>query len=172
VAGGPVGERMSPAMMGCVVDDAVAARLSELEGSLRQELANHASVTRRAVADGSGSDVDLTPVDAAALRVGWTEFAGFEIVVGAGHGGRWELEWSVEDADLTEQIVRAVIAGRAREWSGFGRSRVEITYADGSITRSTVYDGCLAGLVPVPGWRRFSRKVIYSSYLPPDRPAT
>jgi hypothetical protein len=147
-----------------VVDDAVAVRLADLEESLRRELAGRASVTREAVDDGRGSNVSLVPFDNAALRVGWTEFPGYDIFVGAGRNGRWELGWNLEDADLTEQVVRAVVAGRVEETFGPARTCVEVTYSDGVKDRSTNYRGCLVWLVRLPGWRRFGRKITYPPY--------
>jgi hypothetical protein len=148
-----------------VVDDAIAARLEALEESLRRELAGRASVTRDAVDDGWGSSVSLVPVGSATLRVGWTGFPGYDIFVGAGRNGRWELDWSPDDADLTEQIVRAVVAGRVQETFGPGRACVEVAYSDSVKDRSTNYRGCLVWLVPLPGWRRFGRKITYSPYV-------
>jgi hypothetical protein len=90
---------------------------------------------------------------------------GAELMVHAGHnGGRWELDRSEEDVAFIEQTVRAVLAGRVVEIFAPGRSHVVITLADGTVHRETGYDGCLAALVPLPGWKRFGRRVEYRAY--------
>jgi hypothetical protein len=88
-----------------------------------------------------------------------------ELIVQAGNnGGRWELDRSVADAVLVESIAKAVIAGRVVETSAPGRSHVEVTLADGSSESETGYEGCLAALVPLPGWKHWGRKVRYAPY--------
>ena len=65
--------------------------------------------------------------------------------------------------DLVEAIVDAVVDGRVRELVGAGRSRVEVTMADGVVTHVTTYSGW-HGLLPAPGWRRTARVVDHFPY--------
>ena len=80
-------------------------------------------------------------------------------------GGRWEVERSSEQLAFLEELARSVVAGRVVETLGPGRSRVEVTLADGTTEIETGYSaprGCL----PVPGWVRRGRRVEYTPWLP------
>ncbi len=80
-------------------------------------------------------------------------------------GRRWELGTTQQDLDMLEGIVRSVVAGRVEEVHAPGRSHVTVTLADGSRSSETGYESCLP--LPLPFWRRWSRRTIYSAYLPP-----
>jgi hypothetical protein len=89
---------------------------------------------------------------------------GESLQIEAGHvGGRWELDRTMEDVDFIEQVVRAVAAGRVVEVFGPGRSRVEVTFPDGT---QAVETGGVSprGCRPSPGWVRRGRRVNYAPY--------
>ncbi len=89
---------------------------------------------------------------------------GESLQIEAGHvGGRWELDRTMEDVDFIEQVVRAVAAGRVVEVFGPGRSRVEVTFPDGT---QAVETGGVSprGCLPSPGWVRRGRRVNYAPY--------
>jgi hypothetical protein len=150
------------------VVDEVTAKLAVLEESLRADLAGYATVERNAIDKEQsfliGWDVRLSPVNATALQAGWAEFPDHEIVLWAGHGGRWELSWTADDVLFVERVIRAVVAGRVVERLGLHWASVKITFSDGTSKRTTV----IAHSIPFPGWRKWRRKVHYSSYLPTD----
>lgn len=56
--------------------------------------------------------------------------------------------------------MESVVAGRVRELVFPGRSRVEVTLADGSVVVETAVDLP----VPLPGWRRWARVVEHEPY--------
>jgi hypothetical protein len=144
--------------------DAITSGLADLEVELRDELTGIARVTRQYIADERISVVDIEPDNPDALGVSWFEM-GPDLMIQAGHnGGRWELDRSEWDVVFIEQIVRAVLAGRVVETFAPGRSHVVITLADGTAQYQTGYDGCMAALVPLPGWKRFGRSVEYRAY--------
>ena len=57
----------------------------------------------------------------------------------------------------------SVVAGRVSEVFAYRRSRVTVTFADGSAQTETGYDGLLAGL-PLPLWPRWARRTRYLPY--------
>ena len=73
------------------------------------------------------------------------------------------MEAAPEGLAFLEDVARSVIAGRVREVMARGRSRVAVTLADGSAETETGYEG-LAGCLPLPLWRRWSRAVQYAAY--------
>jgi hypothetical protein len=144
--------------------DEIEQRLAELETRLRDELADCAQIERSSFGDGRISMVSITPKSPSALGVSWMEMQD-EIILTAGHeGGRWELGRSQRDVDFIEDVVWSVVAGRASEVFAPMRSHVRVTLVDGRVEEETGYDGCLTIVTPIPGWRRFGRKVQYSHY--------
>lgn len=144
--------------------DEVARRLVDLETRLRDELGSCAQVKRSSLSDGRISMVSMAPESPGALGVNWMEMQG-ELILTAGHeGGRWELDWSQSAVEFVEEVVWSVVEGRAREVFAPMRSHVQVTLADGRVVATGGYDGCFTMVTPIPGWRRFGRKVQYSRY--------
>lgn len=86
------------------------------------------------------------------------------IVTVGGFGGRWELDYTDEHRELACRIIAAAVDGRVRERRAFARSRVTVTFEDGSVKRSTVYDGCGSLLVPQPGWTLWGKRTTFEPY--------
>lgn len=150
--------------------EAVSALLIDLESRLRSDMADFASVERGEFLDGKGTSWKLRPVNPQSVPVQWLTF-GDEIVIQAGQlnrGGRWELERKLEDVEFIEAVVRAAIAGRIVETSALARSCVEVTLENGQVIRETGYEGCLWGLVPLPGWRRWGQVIHFEPYDSPS----
>ncbi|MET9023390.1 hypothetical protein ABZV93_25800 [Actinopolymorpha sp. NPDC004070] len=92
---------------------------------------------------------ELIPSRTDALAVTWIDFgSALQLETGQGPGGRWEL---VERDDQASEVF------------GTSRSRVEVTYADGSIDHETGYER-LRGILPKAGWQVRGRKVTYAPY--------
>ncbi len=150
-------------------DDPVSARLVGLENRLREDLGNSATVERGELAETESGTWDVQPVNPRALPVNWMEW-GDQIILQAGLcGGRWELDRTPADVDFIEAVVRAAVAGRVVETRTLARSRVDVTFADGRTVHETGYEGCLFGLVPLPGWRRWGKVTRYEPYASPSR---
>jgi hypothetical protein len=66
-------------------------------------------------------------------------------------------------------VARAAIAGRVVETSALTRSRVDVRLADGRVWHETGYEGCLLGVVPLPGWRRWGQVTRYEPYASPSQ---
>ncbi len=150
--------------------DAVSALLTDLESRLRLKMAGFASVERGEFLDGRGTSWELRPVNPRSVPVQWLAF-GDEIVLQAGRlnrGGRWELERKLEDVEFIEAVVRAAIAGRVVETSAPARSCVEVTLENGQVVHETGYEGCLSGLIPLPGWRRWGQVIHFEPYDSPS----
>ena len=92
------------------------------------------------------------------------------LMLSAGHhGGWWELEWESEaDMQLARDLIASIIAGRVEERFGAFRSRVIVTLPNGSKKSETGWAGCLALLIPQPGWTVWGRRRRYAPYLSPD----
>jgi hypothetical protein len=86
------------------------------------------------------------------------------IVTVGGLGGRWELNYTDEHRELARKIIGSTVAGRVEERRAFGRSRVTVTFEDGTTERATGYNGCLSLLVPQPGWPRWGELTTYEPY--------
>lgn len=140
------------------VEDSIAERLDALARELEAALAETAHVER----DKSGAS--LTPRRSGALGVTWTDW-GSELQVETSNrfGGRWELQRTPEDAALLEEVVRAVVAGRVREVRVSDRSRIIVTFADGTAVTETGSIGCLS-ILPKPGWTWWGRHIEYLPY--------
>ena len=154
---------------GLLPEDEACALLAGLAARLSAELVDVVTVERTEVRSISGTGWDLEPVNPRSAPVSWLLF-GDEILLQVGRlnrGGRWELDRSLEDVEFVERVVRAAIAGRVTETSALARSRVEVTLEDGHVVHETGYEGCLAVLVPLPGWRRWGRGTTYEPYALP-----
>lgn len=87
------------------------------------------------------------------------------LVVEAGDcGGRWELDYTTDKLALARDIVSSVVAGRIDERFAFARSRVTVFLEDGSSVSETGYNGCLALVVPQPGWTAWGERRAYEPY--------
>lgn len=144
----------------------VSGALTALEVRLREDLAGAATVDRGEIAGGL-STWRVQPVNPRSLPVQWIAmvdelllFAG-----GRGRGGDWQLDATPEDVDFIEAVVRAVAAGRVTETSAFARSRVDVTLDDGRVVGETGYEGCLSGLLPLPGWKQWGTATRYEPYI-------
>ncbi|WP_336027125.1 hypothetical protein [Geodermatophilus sp. FMUSA9-8] len=150
-------------------DDGVAPRLTALADRLATDLAGRATVETAELPGVSGTSWTLRPLDPRSTPVQWLLLADEVLLwVGRlGRGGRFELDRTAEDVGFLERVVRAAVAGRVREVSAPARSRVEVILEDGQVVGETGYAGCLPGLLPLPGWRRWGREVRYAPYRAP-----
>ncbi len=140
-------------------DDEPDQSLSDLETRLSEV----ADVCRETLEHGVVA-VDVTPSNPEALGMTWM-VSKDDIQFQAGHeGGRWELANTREDLARMVRLASAVAHGHVREIFGPRRSRVEVTLEDGTTETETGYSA-VAGLLPVPGWRRRGRTVKYASYF-------
>ena len=132
----------------------LARRLAvELDGAAETEISR----------TGSGLTVRVTPYRTAARAIEWTDF-GDEIIVQVGDiGGRWELSAEAADLAFMQDLVMSVVAGRVSEVFAYRRSRVTVTFPDGSAEAETGYDG-LTACLPLPLWPRWSRTTRYLPY--------
>ncbi|WP_179790206.1 hypothetical protein [Actinopolymorpha rutila] len=108
---------------------------------------------------------ELIPTSHDAMPVVWTDFgSGLQLELGNGPGGSFGVfDRDDQGAEFVESTVRAIVDGHVTEVFGPDRSRVEVTYLDGSTFHHTGYDGFLAG-IPRWGWRDRGRKVSYPPY--------
>ncbi|HSX67608.1 hypothetical protein [Nocardioides sp.] len=137
-------------------DEQLRARLRDLEDEAR----TLADVEVETYEGTTISTVHVDPRSPAARSMSWTDL-GDELILEVGtHGGRWELELNEGAIAFLEDVVRSVMAGRVRETFGRGRSRVEVTLADGSSAVETGYVSWL----PTPGWKKRGRVVQYGPY--------
>jgi hypothetical protein len=142
--------------------DEVSERLAALAADLARELGEDATVIVEPVGPNEVVTT-ITPRSPRALSVEWVD-SGDILDLTAGHnGGSWDfLDRDLDDVDFIEQVTRAVIAGRAVEIFAFGRSRVQIRLADGTLVEETGSD--LRGCLPLPRWPRWGRRVEYEPY--------
>lgn len=115
--------------------DAVARRLVSLADRYRAQLTGVAVVGGSAVPGAVGAT--LTPDRGGAVGVGWADLGDrLEVqVLAPGGGGRFVTAGRTpQDTALLERLVDAVVAGRARQISAHGRSRVELTLDTGPVT--------------------------------------
>ncbi|PRY69348.1 hypothetical protein B0I08_10220 [Glaciihabitans tibetensis] len=105
----------------------------------------------------------LTPHNSRARGVGvlCEQFLVIEIGV---IGGRWELGYDREDVLLAKRLIDAVIAGRVVEYFAPRRSRVDVTFLDGTTASETGSHG-----FGLPTFRRraskhWDRTVHYEPY--------
>jgi len=107
--------------------------------------------------------VRLEPTRESSCPLSWSELDDTELVLQVSAGGRWELERTSDSVVFIEQVVMSVVAGRVEEVFGPGRSRIVVTFDDGTHENSTggrAPTGCL----PAPFWPRWGRRVRYEPY--------
>ena len=163
---GPVETGGDGSGLGGDTGDEVGRRLTALRDRCRGELAGVADVVQD---DSHGfPSVSVTPHRAGAVAVNWWDWGpGSRMQVqveSAGGGGVFELlDRDAEAVEFVVAVVEAVIAGRVVEFRGPGRSRVEVTGADGDVTVETALNGW-AWLMPRPGWRARAERIRYLPY--------
>jgi hypothetical protein len=107
--------------------------------------------------------VEVVPINAGARRISLLTDQWIVLVIGDS-GGRWELDYTDEGISFAKNVIAAVVQGRIVERSTLGRSRVTVTFGDGSTQSSTGYEGCLTVLLPLPGWPHWGRLTKSSPY--------
>jgi hypothetical protein len=149
--------------------ESVAGLLAQLADRLSVELAGAATVESTEFLDGGGVGWDLRPVNPRSVPVTWLLWGdGILLQVGRlDRGGRWELDHSVDAVRFVESVASAAVAGRVTETSALSRSRIEVTVDDGRVVHETGLEGCLAVLVPLPGWRRWGKVERFQPYRQP-----
>ncbi|MFJ9523766.1 hypothetical protein ACIRPK_36800 [Kitasatospora sp. NPDC101801] len=143
----------------------VRRRLETLVERLKRDLDGVAEIKQRD--DGWFWDVVVRPGYAGPLGFSWLcQGDSADIVFGVDAGGvRWELGRSVEELDLMETIIDALLRGDATAVFASGRCEMTITLGNGSKEVQSNRDfpsGCL----PLPGWSRWGRRVDYEPYGP------
>jgi len=142
--------------------DEVSLRLAALADEITRELGPAVEVERNG-GDFRGA-AHFTPTRSGALAVWWIDFGDALLLqTGSGLGGRFELHRSPADAEFVADFVRSVVDGRAVEVFALGRSRLTVTLQDGSRRHEPGHAGP-AGLVPLPLWPRWGRRVEYLPY--------
>lgn len=138
--------------------DEVAQRLEALHDALVGDLAGVSRVVRH------GEGVDVLPDRPGALAFCWVDFGdSLQVETLGGQGGRWELDRTLEDVGVVEEVARAVLEGRVTETFAPGRSVVRVTRPDGTQLSETGYQAAV-GCLPLPAWPRWSRTVRYPPY--------
>jgi hypothetical protein len=74
-----------------------------------------------------------------------------------------ELPRNLDAVKQIEDTVDAVVAGRVVQLFRWGRSSTVVTFSDGQGETST---WCRGLPIPLPGWQRFARRVIYLPWEP------
>jgi hypothetical protein len=145
----------------------VTARLRAIEDRV-SALGSVVAVTHEPFDEFEGHVVSAVPANPRSLAFSWIWMG--DVVFQAGrHGGRWELEPTAADLQFLDDVVAAVVAGRVVETFGAKRSAVAFTLADGNVAREVGYEVGLAALIPLPGWRRWGRRIQYEPYADADR---
>jgi hypothetical protein len=156
--------RQTSPMMDQKPADPVAKRLRAFEVNLRADLGDRVQIVRSTLAKTLYQEVRVLPTNPQAIPVTWLEATDTEILVFAGPGGRWELGWTPGSAQFVEEVVSAAIDGRIRAVAAPARAAAYVELRDGSVERSSVSEGCLTALIPLPGWRGWGRKTWYEPY--------
>jgi hypothetical protein len=144
-------------------DDEVARKLAELVASLRNRYCD--SVVTKESADGVAIETTrIVPPTAGSCHAAWIEMAASELILVVGVVGRWEMNRDLVAAERIEETIDAVVSGRVVRLFGWGRSTVIVTLADGRSETSTRYDGLP---IPLPGWRRIARRLVYVPWEAP-----
>jgi hypothetical protein len=151
--------------MSATPEDALAESnraVDELVEYARSLVGGSASVERRGVG-GLLPALWIEPVNPRARSV-WVGAEQWLVVQLGEQGGRWELGYEDSDMSLAKGLIAAAFAGRVVERVALARSRVTVTLEDGETLSETGYDGCLASLVPLPGWPRWGREIVFEPY--------
>jgi hypothetical protein len=123
---------------------------------------------------GGWTQVSLTPKSGSAAHAGWLYRRTSELIAADGQvgevildvgrrGGRWELLPTVEDVEFMRRVLEAVIEGRVVETVSLARAQVVVTPGSGEPISTRVAAGCM-GIVPLPGWRVWGKKIRYTAY--------
>jgi hypothetical protein len=148
------------------VDDEVAKRLAGLVASLRTRYGD--SVVTKESIDGVAVDTThILPPAAGSCDAAWIEMGASELILVVGIAGRWEMNRDLEAVKRIEDTIDAVVHGRVIRLFGLGRSSVIVTLDHARTETSTRYDSIP---IPLPGSRRFARRVVYAPYDPPKLP--
>jgi hypothetical protein len=144
-------------------EDAISARLHALAERLGARFGDLLEIRTEKLEKYPITTVSVLPQNPKACSMSWIEMGQSELIIGVGRGGRWEELRDIGAVDFLEQVVAAVTDGRVVEVFGPGRSRVTVTFADGTSKRSSV-GTAPTGCLPAPFWPRWGRKVTYSPY--------
>ncbi|GLY33876.1 hypothetical protein [Kineosporia sp. NBRC 101731] len=140
----------------------VEAHLRSIE-DLVSDLGSVVTMTHQQFGPAGGHMVSAIPANPRSLAFSWIWTD--EVVFEAGReGGRWELEPTAADLEFLGDLVAAVVAGRVVETFAASRSTVAFALSSGGIVRETGYGGGLVSLIPLPGWRRWGRRIQYEPY--------
>jgi hypothetical protein len=147
--------------------DVVGSRLEAFADRVEAEYAATCTVARRMISDDRIRSVWIAPTNAQASQTGWLDFGSYlQVSAGSGQaGGSWELDRTVENVGFVERVVTAVVQGRVTEVFGPSRSRVSVTFDDGTVWTETGYNAPW-GFPPSPEWARHGRVLNYSPYRP------
>ena len=141
------------------------AVIDVLEEYVRSLAGEHADYVRGSFYDGRIRTLFVQPKNPKARGI--SVIGEQSLIVEIGNvGGRWELDYTVADVDLVRKLIDAAVAGRVTEVTAPARSKVTVTFPDGSTDSETGYDGCLTILIPLPGWTKLGRKIVYEPYRP------
>ena len=141
-------------------NDDIARSLRQLADEYGRRVASTASVELDHI---HGEGLFLRPGRPDAQPVGWVDY-GDELGVFVGEHGWWRLERQPDDVDFIRLICDATIAGHGYEVTAPARSLVVLELADGQLARHIAGEGCLLQFVPLPGWKRWGRRVAYQPY--------
>ena len=88
----------------------------------------------------------------------------FLIVQIGTNGGRWELGYGDDDIVIAQNLIKAAIAGRVSERFAAGRSRVDVTFEDGTTVSETGVTSWEAPFFRRRGRTSWDREVHYEPY--------
>lgn len=144
-------------------DEAELRVLAELEDYARSCAGETATFARKNFVTASITELTLTPHNPASrtFSIAVEQFLHVEV---GDLGGHFELDYTEADIALAKRIIEAVVAGRISETHAPGRSRVDLTFADGTSTHETGYAGCLPVLFVLPFWHNWGRRVSYEPF--------
>lgn len=127
-----------------------------------RELAGTSALLERTSYAGGLNMLSVSPLNPKARRLNVIGQQWLQVEAGE-HGGCWELSYTADDIELARQIIEAVIHGRVVELVFLRRSEVRVELSNGQQVSQTGY-GTGLGWLPIPGWRRRARTVIYEPY--------
>ena len=145
-------------------DDEVAERLAILVTTLRSRYGDP-SVTKEPLHGVAGVTTRVNPPSIGSCNATWIEMSDSELILNVGIVGRWEMNRDLVAVKQIEETIDAVVSGRVVRLFGWGRTTVIVTLADGRSETSTRYDGLP---IPLPGWRRIARRLVYVPWEAPE----
>lgn len=134
-----------------------------LAAELTDYVADSASVSIDSVSQGQIMTMSVEPRNKDSRPISLIAEQWLVLTVG-NNGGRWELDYTEDDIALALDIMRSVVDGRVTERFGLFRSHVTVVLRDGRAISETGYGGCIAFLIPNPGWRTIGPIKRYSPY--------